>query len=267
IEPSLHGVGHEFWINGRMNRSEFHTASGRMRHGDEVKRHLEYFFRLMNKNHLDSEMRLYIPPALNHSFGYGKNGFQAIAGTFGIQLVTLMFNRARCRVSPQFDKVGWESGVVLIDRGASPVPWNRIAPEPEINETQSLLSLHWANILHQDPRKNPEVVHAWVKAINKKIRAENLLPARDIAQFLTQFLHRIRTQIRREGNTVIADLGWIEEVPGSALGDAVFFSVSPTSTLTILGTEEMPATSPEEAKFIKLRLPKSGKIVFEFITK
>lgn len=264
IEPALHGVGHEFWIKGRMNRSEFHTSSGRMRHRDDVKKHLDYFFKLLIENHLDSQIRLFIPPALYHSFGYEEGGFQDIIRTFGIQFVTLAFERAKCRISPQFGNVGWECGVVLIDRGGAPVPWSRIAPEPEFNETQALLPLHWANILHSDPQRNLYVVNSWVKAIRNRVKENNLLPARDIVQFLTQFLNSTRSKIKREGNTVVADLGWIDEIPVSVLGDSVFFSVSTTSEITILGTEEIPASSAEEARFMKLRLPKSGKIVFKF---
>ena len=128
IEPALHGVGHEFWIDGRMDRSEFHTSSGRMRHGDEVKKHLEYFFKLLARNDLDSGVRLFIPPALNHSFGNGDTGFQGIAGSFGIRLVTLLFQRIRCRIPPQYGNVGWECGVTVVDRGEAPIPWNGVAP-------------------------------------------------------------------------------------------------------------------------------------------
>ncbi len=264
IEPALHGVGHEFWIKGRMNRSEFHTSSGRMRHVDEVKKHLDYFFRLMVKNHFDPEIRLFIPPALYHSFGFGKNGFQDIISSFGIQFVTLLFERTKCRVIPQFDKVGWECGVVLIDRGEAPVAWNHVAPDPEFNETQTILPLHWANILHKDPQNNLDVVDSWVKAIDNRVKENNLLIARDLVQYLTQFLNSTRSKIRKEGNIVIADLGWLKQVPEPLLGDSVFFSVGTTSKITILGTDEQPASSSEEAKFMKLRLPKSGKIVFKF---
>lgn len=130
IEPALHGIGHEFWINGRMDRSEFHTAEGRMRHPDEIKQHLEYFFLLLQQNHLDTDVNIFIPPALNHSFGNGKSGFQNLASAFGIQYISLVFDRTRCHAPPQFKDVGWENRVVLMDRGPSPIDWHRTAASP-----------------------------------------------------------------------------------------------------------------------------------------
>ncbi|WDP88973.1 MAG: hypothetical protein HUN04_04190 [Desulfobacter sp.] len=268
LEPALHGVGHEFWMDGKLDRSEFHTNDGKMRHPDEVKMHLEYFFRLLHQNRLDTDVKLFIPPALNHSFGNGESGFQKIAASFGIRQVSLVFDRARCHAQPQFREVGWENKVVLMDRGPSPIAWNRVAPAPDFNPDQPILPLHWANILHESPGNNMAVINAWIKAINRKLRKKNLLPARDIRQCLTQHLHCTRSRVERQGAHLTVHMDWIHQIPGESLGDSVFFSVThgPQSKIQIYGTEKMPQANPGQARFLRLGLPVSGKIVFRVST-
>ncbi len=155
---------------------------------------------------------------------------------------------------------------MALDRGEAPIPWNETGPVPDFNPAQAILPLHWANILHEDPDKNMDVVAAWVKEIDCKIKEHDLLPARDIAQFLTQFLNRTQSKIQNRGNTVVIDMDWINKVPGSVLVDSVFFSVNLSSQtrLDMFGTQKVSPSSPWEARFVKVRLPESGKIVFQF---
>ena len=138
---------------------------------------------------------------------------------------------------------------------------------PDLNPSQGILPLHWANILHRNPEKNGDVVQAWVKKINRTIEENDLVPVRDIVQFLTQFLNMNRTKIYRHRNTLVVDMDWIHKVPASVLGEFVFFSVNTSSPIDILGSEKFPSIPPREAGFLKLGLPKSGKIIFQFSRK
>ncbi len=266
IEPAVHGVGHEFWENGRLSRSEFHNRSGTMRPRDEVKKHLEYFFRLMGQYGLDTNLRLFIPPALNHSFGNGEKGFQSIARDFGLRYITLRFDKAKCHAQPQFPTIGQESGIMVMDRGKSDIPWNRTAPEPEFDFDRPLLPLHWANILHKNPENNRDVVNAWATFITRVARKRQALPARDISVCFTQYLHQTQSRIQHQGSRVVVHMDWIARVPRPALADAVFFSVScpPGPDIKIMGAEKKLPATPDEARFIKTGLPESGKIEFQF---
>ncbi len=265
IEPAVHGIGHEFWENDRLSRSEFHDRSGTMRPSDEVKKHLEYFFRLMDQYGLNTSLRLFIPPALNHSFGNGEKGFQGMARDFGIQYITLRFDRAKCHAQPQFPNIGWEDGIMVMDRGKSDISWNRTAPEPEVDFGRPIIPLHWANILDKNPENNMDVVHAWATFITREARKRQALQARDISVCLTQYLNQTQSTVQHQGNRVVVHMDWIAKVPRQALSDAVFFSVNtpPGLELAIAGaTPQKPAT-PGEARFLKLELPESGKIVFQ----
>lgn len=69
LEIALHGVCHEFWQQGKMQRSEFHDRNGIMRSEEIIRSHLHAFGILLEQNGFKELPRLFIPPALNYSFG------------------------------------------------------------------------------------------------------------------------------------------------------------------------------------------------------
>jgi len=77
LEIGLHGVGHEFWKNKKMERSEFHDSDNIMRSPDLIRQHLDAFGDIMEENGLGPFPRAFVPPALHYSFGNGAQSFQA----------------------------------------------------------------------------------------------------------------------------------------------------------------------------------------------
>jgi hypothetical protein len=266
LEVAVHGVGHEFWNRGQMFRSEFHDTKGKMRPRDLVKKHLEYFFRLMRSFGLAHAPRLFIPPALHHGFGKGEKGFQAIARTFGIQYISLVFSRADCRITPQFPGFGWEEGVLLMERGISQTKWHQVAAPPEFNFNSPILALHWANILHPDPDRNMDVIHAWSDFIIEGARRNKVVLAGDFAVCLTQYLNATQSRVQAEEQKIIVYLDWLPKVPAKALGDTLFFSLGLPrgAKLRMSGTKRKKPRNENEAMFIKTGIPQKGKIVFEY---
>ena len=96
LETACHGLCHEFWQDGRMERSEFHDPIGRMRPPDIIKSHLDAFAKLLEEYNLPGFPRIFLPPALLHSFGSGQDSMQAILHDYGIRYVITRFSRA-CR--------------------------------------------------------------------------------------------------------------------------------------------------------------------------
>ena len=171
LEIGLHGLGHEYWEQGRLMRSEFHSPTGLMRHPEVIRRHLEAFGELLAQHGLGPFPQSFVPPALHHSFGNGDASFQAILDRFGVRYLSTIFSRARQFAPPRHERLTWECGVLLMERREAAVPWHRIAAPPPPDLSGPLVSLHWANLLHPDPGRNAEVIDPW---------AERLL-ARDLA--------------------------------------------------------------------------------------
>ncbi|WP_320044462.1 hypothetical protein [uncultured Desulfobacter sp.] len=266
LELAVHGVGHEFWDQGRMSRSEFHDTKGKIRSRDLVKKHLEYFFRLMDSFGLAQAPRIFIPPALHHGFGNGAKGFQAIARSFGIQYIPLVFSRADCSIALQFIGLGWEEGVLLMERGRSQTKWNQVAAPPKFTFNSPILALHWANILHPNPDKNMDVIHAWSDFLKKGVKENQVVLSRDISACLTQYLNATQSRIHVKGNKIVVFLDWIDKLPAKALADTLFFSLDLPKglALRLSGTEIKRPRNQNEAGFIKTGMPKAGKIVFEY---
>ncbi len=199
IEFGLHGLGHEFWADGKMERTEFHNDACKMREGDEIRRHLVCFFKLMDQYGFDFRVNAFIPPALKHSFGNPGGGFQKILNEFGIQYVTPVFNRLRLYEKPQTPKIAWENKVLLVERGEAELPWKRVAGEPEFRFDRPVMALHWANILHCDPEQNLTVVEKWVKYFREKCARKGVLVARDTEACFTQYIYKTMSRIEKEG--------------------------------------------------------------------
>ncbi len=115
-----------------------------------IKSHFEAFGMILEQNGFSEFPRLFFPPALNHSFGNGKESIQAILYDYGIRYVVTRFSRARRFAPPHHEKITWECGVGLLERGLSPVPWNMSASPPGWDFSGPILPLHWGNLLHPD---------------------------------------------------------------------------------------------------------------------
>ncbi len=163
LELGLHGLCHEFWHQGQMERSEFHDQNGNMRSRQVVKSHLEAFGMILEQNGFSELPRLFFPPALNHSFG--NESIQALLHDFGIRYVITRFSRARRFAPPHHEKITWECGVGLLERGLSPVLWNISASSPAWDFSGPILPLHWGNLLHRDIERSNDIVDQWAELL------------------------------------------------------------------------------------------------------
>ena len=214
LEIACHGLCHEFWQAGRMERSEFHDRSGRMRPSDDIRRHLDAFAHLLAEHTLPGFPRLFLPPALHHSFGNGPDSIQAILHDYGIRYVVTVFSRA-CRYSkPLHEKITWECGVGLLERGLAPVPWHQAAAPPVWDFQNPILPLHWGNLLHHDPGKNIEIVDAWAEMLENKAKTMEYLLAEDFASCWNQAAAYHLVKMAADGQKIALDLGMLKKVPG-----------------------------------------------------
>jgi hypothetical protein len=142
---------------------------------------LDAFAVLLEQNSLPGFPRLFIPPALNHSFGNGDASMQALLHDFGIDYVTTRFSRAHQYSPPLYPQITWECGVGLLERGISPVRWDHSEAPPIWPGDSPILPLHWGNLLHSDPQRNSEIVDGWAEMLLKRTRGLDSMLAEDLA--------------------------------------------------------------------------------------
>ncbi len=254
IEMGLHGLGHEFWDQGVMKRTEFHDPDGAMRDPDEIRKHFFFFFKIMEQYRFDCMPKTFIPPALMHSFGDPDKGFQKILHEFGINYVTLMFSRTRFHSMPQTGKIAWENDVLLVERGESETGWNMVAAEPGFKFDRPVMALHWANILHPDPGKNVSVIEKWAGYIKTGSEKKGMLLSKDSGSCFTQYCHCTMSEIQRIDDGVLIDVGWMDKVPAKLLKNPIYLKIdAPEGTqLKIIGAKQEPCLRSAEKPFLKL---------------
>jgi hypothetical protein len=196
-----------------MERSEFHDGGGAMRPQKIIRSHLEAFAELLAQNNLPAFPRIFCPPALHHSYGNGKHSIQAILAEFGIRYVVTCFSRAHMFSPPRHEKITWECGVGLLERGLSPVPWHEAAARPVWDFGNPILPLHWGNLLHPDPDKNYEVVDAWAEMLMNEADSIEYILAEDIVSCWSQAAAFYLTELSANEEKVIINLGALSLVP------------------------------------------------------
>ncbi|MDP3481453.1 MAG: hypothetical protein Q8R88_16925 [Desulfoprunum sp.] len=228
IEIGLHGIGHELWVDGRMQRAEFHNQHCEMRDKDEIRRHLDFFLQLMEQYKLSPAPVSFIPPALKHSFGNGEEGFQKLLEEFGIRYVATHFDKARQFSAPLHPQLTWENNVLLVDREKAESAWNATACEPAFAFDRPFLTLHWANILHHDPAKNLDVVRRWIDFIREGSKKQRILLARDTQSCLSQYLHRMFSTVHEQNGEFSIDLTWKNDLPRHLIDHSFFVELTPS---------------------------------------
>ena len=222
--PAVHGVGHEYWLNGKADRTEFHNADGVMRCKNEVESHLRAFFRLYESTGLSLDSpRIFIPPALMHSYGNGEQGFQKILAGFGIRFVITVLEKARSFKAPLFPTVTEDCGVVLVERGTAPVSWGTVAADPVFAFDHPVLPLHWANILDNDPARNIDVVDRWADHLKNGAEANGFVFLPDALRSLRQIVVSQLAVIRKDNEGTTLDLCPVNQVMPNVLHKTGFY--------------------------------------------
>jgi hypothetical protein len=216
LEIGLHGVGHEFWQAGKMERTEFHDPAGIMRPPELIRQHLDAFAAIMDENGLGPFPRSFVPPALQHSFGNGDQSFQAILRDYGVRYVTTIFSRARQYTPPLHEKITWENDVLLIERHPALTPWNVQAATPSLPPVGPVVSLHWKNLLHSDPQRNEEVIAPWGDFLTACCREFNRMAAPDTAACWSQFAYHSLATLRPQDEGVEIDVSQVPNLSGIA---------------------------------------------------
>jgi hypothetical protein len=206
LEIALHGICHEYWQDSKMQRSEFHDGEKRMRPEDLVRSHLDAYGILLRQNGFQVFPRLFIPPALYHSFGNGEESIQSLLHDYGIEYVTTRFSRARRYSEPMHPKLTWECGVGILERGLSPVNWDVPASPAIWNDPGPILPLHWGNLLHPDSDRNAEIVDGWAAMMLENTGGVERILSEDLASCWRQAAAWYFAGLRREGRAVIIDL-------------------------------------------------------------
>ena len=213
LELAVHGLCHEFWHNGNMQRAEFHDNDGYMRPREIVVNHLQAYAAILMQNGFLNFPRLFVPPALKHSFGNGEDSMQAVLNNFGITHVTTRFAKARQYSPPVHARITWECEVAILERGLSPVAWHQMAAVPETLPLNPVVALHWGNLLHADPERNGEIIERWAARLLAEAAGFGRILSADVADCWRQAAVYYFARVRLDDRAVVIDLRGLPPLP------------------------------------------------------
>ena len=216
FEFTMHGIGHEWWENGVFTRAEWATEDGTMRPRDQVEKHLDFFGKLMEQNRLGSFPVSFVPTAFNHGFGLTGDHKVSMAELLkkrGVNYINTPFDQIQNRENIQFKEFGFDSGVMTVDRGRDLLDWNNIGMTPSGEIKGPTCGMHWPNLLHEDPDRNPEIVEGWVNLLAPYKDKPDTMLAENSVFFQKQLLHHQVTKINTEDRAIKIDFSETDKTP------------------------------------------------------
>ncbi len=216
FEFTMHGIGHEWWENGVFTRAEWAMDDGTMRPRDQVEKHLDFFGKLMEQNRLGSFPVSFVPTAFNHGFGLTGDHKVSMAELLkkrGVTYINTPFDQIQNRENIPFKDFGFDSGVMTVDRGGDLLDWNNIGMTPSGEIKGPTCGMHWPNLLHEDPDRNPEIVEGWVNLLAPYKDKPDTMLAENSFFFQKQLLHHQVTKINTEDRAIKLDFSETDKTP------------------------------------------------------
>jgi hypothetical protein len=202
-EVALHGIGHEYWIDGNLSRAEWFSEEGVMRPRDQVEAHLEFYARLMEQNGLGPFPESYVPCAFKHRFGDEELSFIDMLKAVGVRYMSTPFSCMHSHHEPEYEEFGVDCGMLNVNRGHTGVEWTHSGPPPSaIDFDGTIVGLHWPNILHADPARNEEVVDAWVQLLQPFDHEIDRTLSPDTAHCWTQLAYHVCVDVDAEYDAI-----------------------------------------------------------------
>ena len=207
-EITVHVLGHEWWTNGKFTRAEWADDKGIMRPKEILEQHLDAYAAIMFQNKLGELPKSFVPNAFKHSFGITEGNDISLAGLLkkrGFTYINTPFESMFNKEAAHYNFFGVDSGIMTVDRGSDIFDWNVIGVKPEGIINGPTCGLHWPNLLHEDPERNPETVQAWIELLAPYDKKQETLLAKNSLFFQKQLAHHIASKIEVKDGAVNMD--------------------------------------------------------------
>ena len=229
FEITMHGLGHEWWTDGKFTRAEWAANNGVMRPKEDIERHIDAFAEIMKQNSLGELPKSFVPTAFRHGFGVTPGNEVSIAELLakrGFTYTNTPFEIMLNKENVKHGVFGVDSGIMTVDRGNDLLSWNVIGGRPEGVIVGSTCGMHWPNLLHEDPERNSEIVERWVKLLAPYKDKQETILAKNSLVFQKQLSHYVCTKIEIEGHSIIVDFSATDKLGNIVSNDEFMFKVS-----------------------------------------
>ena len=214
-ELTLHGIGHEYWTNGKFTRAEWADRKGIMRPRDQVEAHLDFYEKLLNQHDLGPFPTTFVPTAFLHTFGLSEGHTVSMAEVLkrrGVQYINTPYGDMFHVDRVTHQVFGIDSGVMTVDRGRDLLSWKSFGVIPKGELKGPTCGLHWPNLLHPDPERNGEIVNGWVDLLKPYNDKPGSLLAKNSNEFCHQLAHQRCTTLNVTDNHIQIDFSGVDKL-------------------------------------------------------
>jgi hypothetical protein len=211
IEITLHGVGHEYWVDGKAHRANWHDDQGDMWPANDLRKHLRAYQAILDLHGLGPMPDSFAPCAGRYRFDNTGNGFARLLAEVGVKYNGQPFYVMHSTQPTQHPRFGIEAGVITIDRGPDMMDWFIIEPE-QVNFAVPgpICGAHWPNILHRDPKRSEKVVSRWVKHLKPFDDDFSRMLSSSSGDCWTQFIYNQTVSVGRDNDAVTFDFSRLD---------------------------------------------------------
>ena len=209
MEFGLHGVGHEYWVDGEMKRAEWYsTWEDHPWPEKSMRDHIQCFKDIMAQYGLSKENGHSFPESFvpcAYGFYWNPGGDYStgkIMSDQGLKYVNTLFSYIEELNPPKGENGGgFDNGVIVVNRINYGNPWYKLASLPTVpleDQKSDIIETHWANWLAQDDFVQPDVTKSFIDYYKMVQQSENRYVAKNTEQFHSQWLYNKYTKIGEE---------------------------------------------------------------------
>jgi hypothetical protein len=206
LEFGLHGVGHEYWVNGVKKRAEWYSTDDNKPWPEEsIRKHIGLFKKLMSQYGLNEENGQSFPESFvpcAYSFYWNPEGEYSTGSLLtevGVKYANTLFHYVSELNPPKGpDDGGYDHGVLVVNRINYGNPWYKLASLPTVpieEQESSIIESHWSNWLAQDDFLQPTVNEEWIEYYRMVQQNKDRYIAKNTEQFSSQWLYKKYTEV------------------------------------------------------------------------
>jgi len=214
MEFGLHGVGHEYWVDGVKKRAEWYcTQDNHPWPEKSIKIHIQCFKDIMAQYGLTEKNGQRFPESfVPCAYGYYWNpGADYSTGKLladnGLKYVNTLFEYIEELNPPKGNNGGgFDNGVIVVNRRNYGNQWWKQSTLPTIpldEQESDIIETHWANWLAQDDFVQNLTTQSFIEYYKMVQKSENRYCAKNTEQFHAQWLYQKYATITQKSIGVV----------------------------------------------------------------
>lgn len=210
LEFGLHGLGHEYWIDGQRKRAEWYNTDDNQPWPEEsLQEHLALFKDIMAQYGLSPENgqsfpESFVPCAYSYYWNpEGEYSLGSLLAAEGVKYANTQFDYIPELNPPAGPNGGGiDHGVLVLNRNNYGNPWYQLSSLPTVplaEQESDIIESHWSNWLAQDAFLQDETNARWIEYYRMVQSAPDRYTARNTEQFYAQWLYKKYTRVAESG--------------------------------------------------------------------